>query len=346
MPSWSAARQKVVLLALIALLIFTIFLSLMIGDAGPILGTSGIGPMSFQDFLNVLLGHGQGDDVGIIRDVRLPRILLAGLVGCALSVSGCTMQALFRNPLADPFILGISSGAAVGASASLLLNSAGIQIYVLPLFAFLGGMGAVFGVYLIARAAGRGRMKVETLLLSGLAVGSFLGALTSLMMYMSRMQFNFLFFWLLGGFNGARWDMVAISSLPILGGILVINLFARDLNAFLLGEEPAMHLGIDVDSMKKVIICLVALVTGVAVAFSGIIGFVGLIIPHAMRLVVGPDHRTLLPASCIVGASFLVSADVIARSALGSGGVELPVGIVTALCGAPFFLYLLMRGRK
>jgi iron complex transport system permease protein len=256
------------------------------------------------------------------------------------------MQALFRNPLADPYLLGISSGAAVGASASMLLHLNGIETYILPLFAFLGGAGAVFAVYLIAKGAGRGRIKTETLLLSGIAVGSLLGALTSLMMYVSGMQFRSLFFWLLGGFSGAGWDTVAVACLPILAGVVLLILFARDMNAFLLGEEPAMHLGIDVETVKKVLVCLVALITGVAVAFSGIIGFVGLVIPHAVRLMLGPDHRTLLPASCLVGGSFLIWADVVARSALGSGGTEVPVGIVTALCGAPFFLYLLARGRK
>jgi iron complex transport system permease protein len=333
-------------LALLAFFTITIIISLMIGAVGPILGARGIGQMSFQDFLDVLFRRGQSDYGGIIVDVRLPRVLLAGLVGCALAVSGCTMQALFRNPLADPYLLGISSGAAVGASASVLLNLKGIETYVLPLFAFLGGVGAVFAVYLIARGAGRGRIKVETLLLSGIAVGSLLGALTSLMMYASGLQFRFLFFWLLGGFSGTSWDVVVVASVPIIAGILAISLFSRDLNAFLLGEEPAMHLGIDVETMKKMLICLVALITGISVAFSGIIGFVGLVIPHAVRIVLGPDHRTLLPASCLVGGSFLIWADVVARTALGSGGTEIPVGIVTALCGAPFFLYLLVRGRR
>jgi len=265
------------------------------------------------------------------------------LVGCALAVSGVVMQGIFRNPMVDPFIIGLSSGAAVGASISILLGlSISIGIYSTPFLAFVGAGLTVFGVYFIARS--KGKVKVETLLLTGIATGSFLTAVTSFLMYMANEQFRFLFFWLLGGLNKASWNTVAIAFSLILLGVIIIQFFAKDLNAMLLGEEPAMHLGIDTGSVKKILLFFSSLVVGTAVAFTGIIGFVGLITPHIMRILVGPNHRILLPASALAGAIFLIWSDTIARTILSP--TEIPVGIITAFCGAPFFVYLLQKSKK
>jgi len=341
------AKRKGVLFSLLILILFaTIVISVMIGTTGPLLGAGGEPQMGMNEFFSALLGGDSETYRTIIREVRLPRVLLAGLVGCGLALSGCTMQAIFRNPLADPYLLGISSGGAAGAALSMFTGLKGYEGVTLPLFAFLGGLGAVFLVYILTWTTCRGRIKMEILLLAGVAVGSFFGAVTSFLMYAAGMQFRYLWFWLLGGFTSTSWDKVILAYIPIMIGCVCICIFARELNALLLGEEHAMYLGVNVNTLKRVLICIVSLITGVCVAFSGIIGFVGLIIPHAVRLLLGPDHRVLLPASCIVGGSFLIWADVIARSALASGGVEVPVGIITALFGAPFFLYILIRRRR
>jgi iron complex transport system permease protein len=338
-------RLPAAVAGLLLLLVFTVIVALMFGSVGPIGGT-GTEKMSFQAFIDIITGNGdkwQYFQAAIIES-RLPRVLLALLVGCALSSSGTTMQAMFRNPMADPFIIGISSGAAVGAAVAVFLPMAIFQsAYVLPILAFLGATLTVFSVYAIARSAG-GRLRVETLLLTGIAVGSFLSALTALMMYISGRQFNYLFYWILGGLTAASWTVVIIVAIPTISGLVFLQFFSRDLNAMTLGEEPAMHLGVDVETLKKILLVVVAMLAGVAVAFSGIIGFVGLIIPHMVRLAVGPDHRILLPLSTIAGGIFLVWADTVARIVMQP--TEIPLGIITALCGAPFFIYLLVRNKK
>lgn len=338
-------KWKLILISLFCALIFTIIITTMIGTMGP-LGQGNPEKISLQAVLDILSGKAKlWPDVykTIILDVRLPRILLAVLVGCALAVSGTTMQGLFKNPMADPFIIGLAAGAVVGASVSILLGtSITVSIYSTPFFASIGAMLTVFAVYMITKSGGK--VKVETLLLTGIAIGSFLTAVMSFMMYMAGQQFRFLFFWLLGGLYRASWEVILIAFPLIILGTIIIQFFARDLNAIVLGEEPATHLGINVETVKKILLIFSSLVAGVAVAFSGIIGFVGLIIPHMMRILVGPDHRILLPASALAGGIFLIWADTVARTVLSP--TEIPVGIITALCGAPFFVYLLQKSRK
>jgi iron complex transport system permease protein len=279
----------------------------------------------------------------ILLNVRLPRVLLCALVGSALSVAGTTMQALFRNPMASPYILGISSGAAFGASLAIVLGISLVTgIYAVPLMAFLFALLTVFLVYGIAKV--RGRTPVETLLLTGIAVGSLFSALVSFMLYVAGEKLSRIVFWLMGGFWASDWNKVVVTSPLILLGIAAIFLFSRHLNLILMGEETALNLGLEVETFKKIILVFASLITAAAVSVCGIIGFVGLIIPHAMRIVVGPNHRILLPSSCLVGAMFLVWVDTLARAIIQP--TELPVGIITALLGVPFFLYLLRKRKR
>lgn len=275
----------------------------------------------------------------IVMEVRLPRILLCALVGSALAVAGCAMQGLFKNPMASPYILGISSGAAFGASLAIVL---GTGVFAIPFMAFSFALITIFVVYNIARV--KGRVPMETLLLAGIAIGTFFAAQVSFMQYIAGEELRSIVFWLMGGFWTSSWDKVAIAFPLILLGVVVIMFFSRDLNLVLMGEEHALDLGIKVESVKKIILIFASLVTAAAVAVSGIIGFVGLIIPHIMRIIVGPDHRILLPSSCLVGAIFLIWADTLARTMIQP--TELPVGIITASFGAPFFLYLLRKRKR
>ena len=338
-------RWKLTIIALSIALTLTMVLTTLVGSTGPI-GPSSGESIPLQAVLEILFGKAGNwpeNFRAIIMDIRLPRILLGVLVGCSLAVSGAVMQGVFKNPMADPYIIGLSAGAAVGASVSTFLPlQQDIGIYALPLLAFIGATLTVFLVYQIARS--RGRVRVETLLLSGIAVGSFLAAVTSFLLYLSGQQFRFLFFWLLGGLWMASWKVVLIVFPIVSVGIVLLQLFARDLNAMLMGEEQATQLGIDVETVKKILLALTSLVAGTAVAFSGIIGFVGLIIPHIMRLRVGPNHSVLLPASTLAGGLFLASVDTVARTIIAP--TEIPVGVLTALCGAPFFAYLLRKGRR
>jgi iron complex transport system permease protein len=271
----------------------------------------------------------------IVLQLRMPRIVLGGVVGFSLATAGAVMQGFFRNPMADPSIIGVSSGAAVGAVAVLV---APISIPLgLPAAAFVGAVLAAFGVYLIATEGGR--TPVATLLLAGVALQTFLGAVVSFMLVQSGRSLREAVYWLMGHLQHSTWDKVLIAGPVALVCFVVLFAHARDLNVLLLGEEDAASLGVEVERTKRILLAVSAVLTGAAVAVSGIIGFVGLIVPHVLRLVVGPDHRILLPTSALAGAAFLVATDTVARS----GAYELPVGIVTAFLGAPFFLYLLRK---
>lgn len=280
----------------------------------------------------------------IIIYVRLPRVILGALVGLALSTSGAVLQGMFRNPLADPYVLGTSSGAAFGASLAMLGVGYGFGLgrYSLPIFAFFFAALAVFLVYNIARV--HKKVPVETALLAGIAVGAFFSAMVSLMKYIAGERLEGIVFWIMGGLWASGWDDVFVVFPPIILGTISILLFSRDLNAMLSGEEVALSLGVDVETVKKTLLLLSSLVVATAVSVSGIIGFVGLVIPHIMREIVGPDHRILLPSSCLAGAIFLIWADTLARVIISPA--ELPVGVITASIGAPFFLYLLRKRRR
>lgn len=279
----------------------------------------------------------------VVFDIRLPRIILAALVGGALSPAGAVYQGLFRNPLADPYLIGVSSGAGLGATIAIAfgLTSQWGGLGAVSVLAFVGALAATLLVYLIAQASGR--TSITTLLLAGVALSAFLTSLTTFLMFRAKDAFQTVHIvgWLMGSFALASWAKVQVlaPTLAMGGGILWI--YAHRLNVLQLDDEQAQQLGIPVERTRLVLIIASSLVTATAVAMSGIIGFVGLIIPHAVRLVWGPDHRFLLPMSALCGAVFMMLADGLARSLLSPS--EFPVGVVTAFCGAPFFLYLLKR---
>ncbi|WP_049900924.1 vitamin B12 ABC transporter permease BtuC [Natrinema sp. J7-1] len=272
----------------------------------------------------------------IVANLRLPRIALAATVGLALAAAGTVMQGFFRNPLADPSIIGVSAGAAAGAVAAIAFPAL-VPFGGLHLSAFAGALATAFLVYAIATDGGR--TPVATLLLAGVAVQAFLGAMISYMLVHSGDSLREAVFWMMGRLNTSQWGDVAFAFPITLVGVLVLCAFRRDLNVLLLGEEDAHHLGIEVERTKLLLLALASVIPAAGVAVAGIIGFVGLVVPHIMRLVVGPDHRILLPTSALAGASFLVATDTIARA----GPAVVPVGIITAALGAPFFLFLLTR---
>lgn len=271
----------------------------------------------------------------IVLSVRLPRIILAALVGFALASAGTVMQGFFRNPMADPSIIGVSSGAAVGAVATIVIP---LQIpfgLELQAAAFTTAVITAFSVYVIATRGGR--TPTSTLLLAGVAVQAFLGAVISFLLLYSGESIQRVVYWLMGNLGGTTWGDVRVAAIVVPPVFVLLVAYARDLNVLLLGERDAHALGINVTRTKRILLAAASVVTAAAVAVTGVIGFVGLIVPHAMRLIVGPDHRILLPTSALAGASFLVITDTFARS----GTTAIPVGIITAALGAPFFLYLL-----
>jgi len=276
----------------------------------------------------------------IVLELRLPRVLTAVVVGAGLAVAGATFQGLLRNPLADPYVLGTASGAALGAAIAVLIpiRVAILDLGLLNVLAFAGGLAAVAVVYRLGR--GGPLAPLTGLLLTGYAVGSLLAAGLAMTMYLSGANLRQIFAFLLGGLEGASWMRLAIAAPLVIGGSVAILLRARSLNGLLLGEEAAAHLGIDVRRERGILLGLATLVTAAAVAVSGLIGFIGLVAPHLVRLVVGPNARNVLPLSAILGAVLLVGADLVARL-LG----EIPVGVVTAVIGAPFFLALLRSAR-
>jgi iron complex transport system permease protein len=277
----------------------------------------------------------------IILQIRLPRILLAGLVGAALAVAGATYQGLFRNPLADPYLIGVASGAGLGATIAFLtpFTLQWMSFGAVPLFAFAGGMGAVAVVYSLAHVGKT--LPATTLILAGVALGAFLSSITSYLMTICGEELHGIVFWLLGGLSLTKWSEVWTVLPCVLVGIIVIWLHARPLNVMQLDEEQAQQLGIDVERVKLTLLAAATLITSAAVCFTGLIGFVGIIVPHAVRLIWGPDYRFLLPLSTLVGSIFLILADTLAHTLLSP--TEIPVGVITAFCGAPFFLYLLRR---
>ncbi len=332
--------KKVITLSILLGLLFVLVILVSVT-----IGSVKVPPLrSFRILLQSILGlKGGGSETErtIILSLRLPRAILAGLVGAGLSVSGATFQALLRNPLADPYILGVSSGAAVGAIIAILLGLS-TSSFGLPLISFLGALLTVLIVFYFGRQDGK--IHPNTLLLAGVIIGSFLSALIMFFISVSQKEeLHTIIFWLMGDFSFSNARAILMIFPYILLGFFLLYLRSRQLNLILSGEENAVQLGVDVEKLKLVSYLSASLITAASVSVCGLIGFVGLIIPHAVRLIFGPDHRLLIPASALVGASFLIASDTVARTLLAP--TELPVGVITAAFGGPFFIYLL-RTRK
>ncbi len=314
-----------------------------------VVGAAGLSPGQTLRAFGGLLLHGR-DAAGdypewaprLLLDLRLPRVVLALIVGVALSTAGASFQGVFRNHLAEPYLLGVSAGAGLGATIAIVSKPLEVLgVYGLPLFAFVGAILAAFLVYRVATFSGH--TGGASLLLSGVAVGSTLTAIMSFLMVAARDDLHTVIVWLMGGLSNATWTKVWIT-LPVVGlGFVYMMFSSRRLNLLLMGEERARELGVDSQRTRRNLMVAAALTTAAAVAFSGLIGFIGLMVPHIMRLLVGPDHRRLLPASALFGAVLLLLADTLARTAMAPS--EIPVGIITTAIGGPFFLYLL-RARK
>lgn len=313
---------------------------------------TGTAPLPWTTILGVIASHvfpGESQHTAtedfIVWSVRLPRVLVGMLSGGSLAVAGAAMQGLFRNPLADPGVIGTSSGAACGAVFVFVAGLAAQSALWLPLASFVGAFGAVFLVYALATSGGK--TPVATLVLAGIACGALFNAITSLLISLSFADWQVaseVMFWLMGGLDSRGWTHVWIALPFSLAGTAVVLAYSRDLDLMLLGEESAQALGTDVELTKRVVLLGASLATAASVAVSGILAFVGLVVPHIARLMLGPAHRRLLPASALAGAAFLIACDIVARSVYAAG--EIRLGVVTAAFGAPFFLWLLRTRRS
>ncbi|GLQ11850.1 heme ABC transporter permease [Devosia yakushimensis] len=336
---------RLVVAALALLLVATMVISMTTGASGAsawtiIGGWFGLVP---ESELQALRDH------AVIYNIRLPRMILGVLIGAALAVSGLLMQGLFRNPLADPGLVGVSAGAGLGAVGIIVLGTTALApltaflgIYALQIASFIGGLITTFILYRVATRSGQ--TAIATMLLAGIALGALAGAVTGVLVYIANdAQLRDLTFWGMGSLSGANWTKIMASGPIIIVALGAAAFMGKGLNALTLGEATAGHLGVPVQRFKRIVIVAVAAATGASVAVSGGIGFVGIVVPHLLRLVVGPDHRYLLPASALLGASFLLMADAVSRLVVAPA--ELPIGIVTAAVGGPFFLWILLRKR-
>jgi iron complex transport system permease protein len=346
----SAVRSRNRTAWVVPTLFFILFVSILLGCA------YGAANVSISDIVNIVL-HKLGvpgipvtwrpADETIIFQLRLPRVLGAVLVGAALSSAGVIFQGLLRNPLADPYIIGTSAGAAFMATVAMLLPVSYVLLDfgLVALLSFAGAVGTVFLVYRLARTGGR--TPVVNLLLSGVIVAATLTAFMTFLISTSErfgLNLHSVYSFLMGRFAISSWEQIIVLTPLIAAGIALTRLFSRHLNAFALGEDGAAYLGVSVERDKIVLLVTGALLTASAVALSGLVGFVGLVVPHAVRIVLGPDHQTLVPVSALAGAVFLVLCDLVSRTVLAP--VEIPVGVITAIIGAPFFIYLLKKTGK
>ena len=320
-----------------------LLLFVMLSLAALCLGTIHI---AINDVVGAIVGALSGqvsapsEEELILFSVRLPRILFAGIVGASLSLGGVVFQALLRNPLADPYVLGISGGSALGAIIGIVLGASSFYLGV-PFLAFSGALITVFLVFIVAGGP-RGVLLDNSLLLAGVVVNSFFSAaiLFSLSI-MNSMELHSISFWLMGDLSRVALKEIAVAALCLVACFAILYMQARKLNLMVQGEETALQLGVNVRATKYILLIVTSLITSVAVSLAGIIGFVGIMVPHMMRLVFGSDHRLLMPAAALFGASFLVVADTLARIVIAPA--ELPVGVITALCGAPYFIFLMRR---
>lgn len=280
----------------------------------------------------------------IVFMVRMPRIIMASIVGMGLAVVGASFQSLFKNPMADPYILGISSGAALGAALAIVIKlpSNMSTFSVVTIFAFAGAIVTTVMVYYVAQV--NGKVTTLNLLLVGSAINFLMSAIISIIMVFNQQDVNQIVFWMMGSFNASSWKNIILVAPVVIFGTLIIYFFYRDFNLMIIGEDSAKSLGVETERLKKIIIIISSMIIGVCVAFSGVIGFVGFLVPHMIRILFGPNNKVLIPFSAIAGAIFLLLADTVARTA--ASPAELPVGAVTALIGSPYFIYLLIKMKK
>lgn len=316
------------------------FLSiLMIGFICLNFGTISIQP---QRILSILWHHKTNDSLGlIIWQLRIPRLIMAMLTGMTLAGVGGAFQGILRNPLADPYILGVSAGAALGACSGIAIQYlTGLYLMnILPIFALIGAFLSISLVYLLSRK--KTHMPMADLLLAGVAVNFFFSALITLILALSNREIHSMIFWLMGDLSTANWQKIALVFSPVFIGSLLLIFSSLELNGLALGEEEALHLGIQTEKLRLKIFLIGSIMIAIVVSFTGLIGFVGLVIPHISRLLVGPDHRIMLPVSALIGAIFLILCDTIARTIIAP--TEIPIGAITALIGAPLFIHLLKR---
>ncbi|NLJ37397.1 MAG: iron ABC transporter permease [Candidatus Atribacteria bacterium] len=325
-------KKRLIIIILFIILILSMIFSLGIGR----------GRFQILDLLSFL--HPQSlspSEKTILFEIRMPRLILSVLVGAALSLSGAVLQGLFQNPLVDPYVLGISSGGAVGAIVAIL-SGFSVGFITLPLFSFLFALATTFLVLRLGQIGHK--MPLEIMLLAGVAIGFFFSALISLGMFLAGENLHQMVFWIMGGFWNSSWQKVYVILPLFLIGFPLIFSYSRELNTFLLGEKVAESIGVEVEKTKKILLFITSLLVASSVSVSGVIGFVGLVVPHIIRIIIGEDHRHLLPASLLLGSSVLLWADIFSRTLLHP--VELPVGVLTSLMGAPFFIYLLRRKKK
>lgn len=324
----SRARSYILLIALVAACLASLLLAFFVGSSG----------FSWPEFVSLLEGNASNAVRNVFLQLRLPRALGALLVGASLSVSGCGLQGVFRNPMADPYVLGISAGAGLGAALGLTFMH---SVVAAALCSFVFGLGTIFVVYQIAHVSGK--VSTFSLLLSGFVVSSLMSALLSLIMILHRDKMEQVVMWNMGSLSAMSWPRVWILAPVCVIGIAALMMQARSLNVMLTGEESAQSMGIDTHTTVRRILVLTSLLSATAVSVSGVIGFVGLMIPHLLRLACGPDNRTLLPLCAFGGGAYLVLCDIAARTVVP--GREIPVGVITAILGVPFFIFLLRKSK-
>jgi len=334
------------IIILLIILIVLIIVAASIGAAKVSLKDTSLIIASFIPGINNFINTARLDsqDIVIISQIRLPRIFLSIFVGIALASAGVIFQGLFRNPMADPFVIGVSAGAAFGATIGLVfITGVGLLGFsTTTIFALLGALATTFLVYSISSA--RGKVSVTTLLLSGIALSAMLSAMTSFIMIFRTQDMQKIIFWIMGGLTAASWYKFNIIGPIVVVLIIISGFYMRDLNIISLGDERAAQLGVQTERVKKILLIMASLIAALAVSVSGIIGFVGLVTPHILRFIVGPDHKILYPTSAIAGGIVLLMSDTLARTILMPR--EIPVGIITSIVGVPFFLYLLIKSKK
>jgi len=330
-PNW---RYKAFLI-----LFFGLMAIIIIGFVGLNFGTISIQP---GEILSIVWNHKTNDSLGlIIWELRIPRLIMGILTGMTLSIVGGAFQGILRNPLADPYILGVSAGAALGACTGIALQYiTGVYFTnILPIFALTGSFVSILLVFLFSRK--KARLPVTDLLLAGVAVNFFFSALITLLLAISNREIHSMVFWLMGDLSSANWQKISLVVLPVFIGSLLLIFSSLELNAMALGEEEALHLGIQTEKLRLKIFLIGSVMIGIVVSFTGLIGFVGLVIPHIARILVGPDHRIMLPVSALIGSAFLVLCDTVGRTIIAP--TEIPIGAITAIVGAPLFIHLLKR---